>query len=96
MKDSIPLCFPEDEWKHPLSCRITERSAAMAVFAGITLIVGGGYHGKSTLLSALQMGVYDHIAGDGREFVLADETAVKLRAEEGRSIRNTRYFPVYQ
>lgn len=61
----------------------------MAVPAGITLIVGGGYHGKSTLLSALQMGVYDHIAGDGREFVLADETAVKLRAEEGRSIRNT-------
>lgn len=61
----------------------------MAVPAGITLIVGGGYHGKSTLLSALQMGVYDHVAGDGREFVLADETAVKLRAEEGRSIRNT-------
>ncbi len=59
----------------------------MAIPRGITLIVGGGYHGKSTLLEALQMGVYDHIAGDGREFVLCDDTAVKLRAEDGRSIR---------
>lgn len=60
----------------------------MAVPRGVTLIVGGGYHGKSTLLQALQAGVYDHIAGDGREFVVADDTAVKLRAEDGRSIRN--------
>ncbi|MCC8162876.1 MAG: ABC-ATPase domain-containing protein, partial [Lachnospiraceae bacterium] len=52
------------------------------------LIVGGGYHGKSTLLAALQNGVYNHIAGDGREFVITDDTAVKLRAEDGRSIRN--------
>lgn len=59
----------------------------MAVRRGITLIVGGGYHGKSTLLEALQMGVYDHIAGDGREYVITDDTAVKLRAEDGRSIR---------
>ena len=60
----------------------------MAVPKGITLIVGGGYHGKSTLLEALQNGVYNHIAGDGREFVITDDTAVKLRAEDGRSIRN--------
>ncbi len=60
----------------------------MAVPNGITLIVGGGYHGKSTLLEALQTGVYNHIAGDGREFVLTEETAVKLRAEDGRSIRD--------
>ncbi len=59
----------------------------MAVRRGITLIVGGGYHGKSTLLEALQMGVYNHIAGDGREYVITDDTAVKLRAEDGRSIR---------
>jgi len=60
----------------------------MAVPEGITLIVGGGYHGKSTLLEAIQMGVYNHIAGDGREFVVTDDTAVKLRAEDGRSVRN--------
>ncbi|MCI8565511.1 MAG: ABC-ATPase domain-containing protein [Lachnospiraceae bacterium] len=60
----------------------------MAIPRGVTLIVGGGYHGKSTLLEALQAGVYDHIEGDGREFVLTDETAVKLRAEDGRSVRN--------
>ncbi len=61
--------------------------AGMGVPQGITLIVGGGYHGKSTLLKALELGVYDHIAGDGREYVATDKTAVKIRAEDGRSIK---------
>ena len=61
----------------------------MGICKGITLIVGGGYHGKSTLLKALELGVYDHIAGDGREYVITDNTAVKLRAEDGRSIQKT-------
>lgn len=60
----------------------------MAVKKGVTLIVGGGYHGKSTLLEAVQSGVYNHIEGDGREFVITEDTAVKLRAEDGRSVRN--------
>ena len=53
---------------------------------GVTLIVGGGYHGKSTLLEALERGVYNHRPGDGRERVVSDPTAVKIRAEDGRSI----------
>lgn len=61
----------------------------MGIKKGITLIVGGGYHGKSTLLKALERGVYNHIAGDGREYVITDETALKLRAEDGRKITNT-------
>jgi len=60
----------------------------MGIPQGITLIVGGGYHGKSTLLKALEAGVYPHIAGDGREYVVTDSSALKLRAEDGRSIRN--------
>jgi len=60
----------------------------MGVPCGITLIVGGGYHGKSTLLKALEAGVYNHIAGDGREYVITGHNAMKLRAEDGRSIRN--------
>ena len=60
----------------------------MGIRKGITLIAGGGYHGKSTLLKALERGVYDHIAGDGREFVITDATAMKLRAEDGRKITN--------
>lgn len=51
----------------------------MAIPQGVTLIVGGGFHGKSTLLQALELGVYDHIPGDGREFVCTDPTAVKIR-----------------
>lgn len=61
----------------------------MGIRKGITLIVGGGYHGKSTLLKALELGVYDHIAGDGREYVITDNTAMKIRAEDGRSIQKT-------
>ncbi len=61
----------------------------MGIPKGITLIVGGGYHGKSTLLKALELGVYNHIAGDGREYVITDNTAMKIRAEDGRSIKHT-------
>ena len=88
MKDAV-------KFRSPDSLRVTAKLphagdvSGMGIPRGVTLIVGGGYHGKSTLLEALQRGVYDHIAGDGREFVVADETAVKLRAEDGRSIRNT-------
>lgn len=60
----------------------------MAIKKGITIIVGGGYHGKSTLLRAIELGVYNHIEGDGREFVITDNTALKVRAEDGRVIHN--------
>ena len=85
MKGSTPFVSPE-------SLRITLNLphrgplTGLAIRRGITLIVGGGYHGKSTLLKALESGVYNHIAGDGREYVITDETAVKLRAEDGRSV----------
>lgn len=59
----------------------------MGIPQGITMIVGGGFHGKSTLLKALEVGVYNHVFGDGREYVITDESAVKLRAEDGRSIQ---------
>ena len=61
----------------------------MGIPKGVTLIVGGGYHGKSTLLEALESGVYNHILGDGRELVVTDSSAVKLRAEDGRSVKQT-------
>ena len=65
------------------------KTTGMGIRKGITLIVGGGYHGKSTLLKALELGVYNHIAGDGREYVITDDTAMKIRAEDGRSIQKT-------
>lgn len=61
----------------------------MGIPKGITVIVGGGYHGKSTLLEALQMGVYNHKRGDGREYVITEESAMKIRAEDGRRICKT-------
>ncbi|KGG79765.1 ABC transporter ATPase [Caloranaerobacter azorensis H53214] len=65
----------------------------MGIKRGVTLIVGGGYHGKSTLLKAIERGVYNHIPGDGREFVLTVEDAVKIRAEDGRKIENVDISP---
>ncbi|MEO1593582.1 MAG: ABC-ATPase domain-containing protein, partial [Cyanobacteria bacterium J06632_22] len=65
----------------------------MGISAGITLIIGGGYHGKSTLLRALTAGVYNHIPDDGREQVVCDGTAVKIRAEEGRSVCGVNISP---
>ena len=62
--------------------------SGMGVSKGITLIVGGGYHGKSTLLNALELGIYNHIPGDGREYVITDNTAIKLLAEDGRFIKD--------
>ncbi len=67
--------------------------SGMGIKKGVTLIVGGGYHGKSTLLSALELGVYSHISGDGRELVVTDPSTVKIRAEDGRRIEKVDISP---
>ena len=88
MKGAVAFASPE-------SMRVTMKLpykgeiSGMGIKKGITLIVGGGYHGKSTLLKALEMCVYPHIAGDGREYIATDAAAVKIRAEDGRSIKHT-------
>ena len=85
MKNSVLFVSPksmEVTMKLPHKGEIS----GMGIKKGITLIVGGGYHGKSTLLKALELGVYDHIAGDGREYVVTESDAVKIRAEDGRSV----------
>lgn len=87
MRDAFPFQLPKSlrvEMHLPYAGVIT----GMGIPKGVTLIVGGGYHGKSTLLKALEAGVYNHIAGDGREYTVTDDTAVKVRAEDGRSIHD--------
>ena len=92
MKDAVAFKSPE-------SMRVVIKSphrgeiSGMGIRKGITLFVGGGYHGKSTILQALQNGVYNHITGDGREFVITDGSAFKLRAEDGRSITGVDISP---
>ncbi len=60
--------------------------SGLGIGAGVTLIVGGGYHGKSTLLRAIEQGIYAHVPGDGRQQVVSHPDTVKLRAEDGRSV----------
>lgn len=92
MKGAVPF-------QSPAACKVTVTLpyhgpiTGMGIKKGITLFVGGGYHGKSTILQALEMGVYNHIAGDGREYVITDPSAWKLRAEDGRSISHTDISP---
>ena len=65
----------------------------MGVPEGVTLIVGGGFHGKSTLLDAIKLGIYDHIPGDGREFVVSRPETVMIRAEDGRRVESVDISP---
>ncbi len=88
LEDATPFASPP-------SLRVTIATpnagevTGLGVPEGVTLIVGGGYHGKSTLLRAIEAGVYDHRPGDGRERVVARDDAVKVRAEDGRSVVRT-------
>lgn len=87
MKASVPFTSP-DSLRISINLPHKGKITGMGIPKGITLIIGGGYHGKSTLLNALELGVYNHIPGDGREYVITDATAVKLRSEDGRFIKD--------
>ncbi|HEU5127022.1 MAG TPA: ABC-ATPase domain-containing protein [Glycomyces sp.] len=85
LEGGVPFTSPES-----MAVRIDLPHAGtvrgMGIGPGVTLVVGGGFHGKSTLLRALEAGVWDHVPGDGRELVVADPSAVKVRAEDGRAV----------
>ncbi|NHU86234.1 ABC-ATPase domain-containing protein [Kocuria sp. JC486] len=96
---SLPLTDSAVAFQSPPSLRTTfelpsgRTVSGMGVPEGITVVVGGGYHGKSTLLSALSSGVYPHIAGDGREWVLTRDDAVAVRSEDGRAVTGVDISP---
>ncbi|WP_042224470.1 ABC-ATPase domain-containing protein [Oceanobacillus manasiensis] len=93
MKNAVPFQSPlESEVEISIPHR-DEAIRGMAIEKGITLIVGGGYHGKSTMLQAIERGVYYHTKGDGREYVLTDPDAVKIRAEDGRRVTGVNISP---
>ncbi len=81
LRVSIPVLHPVSQ-----DGRCTHSLTGFGIPKGVTLIVGGGYHGKSTVLRALERAVYPHVPEDGREYVVTIERAVKIRAEDGRRI----------
>ena len=91
-KDALAFQAPES-----LSCEIElpnrGKVRGIGIPQGITLIVGGGFHGKSTLLHSVERGIHNHIPGDGRETVATNPTAVKVRAEDGRAISKVNISP---
>ncbi len=87
MENAIPfLSAPEAEIE---ICGIR----GMGIKRGVTVITGGGYSGKSTLLDAISAGIYDHTLGDGRELCITDESAVTISAEDGRSVKHVNISP---
>ncbi|WP_088894121.1 ABC-ATPase domain-containing protein [Leptolyngbya ohadii] len=91
-EQAIPFQSPDSlrvTFDRPNQGKIT----GMGIPKGVTLIVGGGYHGKSTLLKAISLGIYSHIPGDGREQLVTNATAMKIRAEDGRSIAGVDISP---
>ncbi|MDO5851620.1 MAG: ABC-ATPase domain-containing protein [Methanobacteriaceae archaeon] len=85
LKTAKPFKTPETlkiTYNTPNNNKIT----GMGIPEGITIIIGGGYHGKTTLLESIQNGVYNHIYQDGREYTITDNTATKIKAENGRNI----------
>ncbi|ASN06654.1 ABC-ATPase domain-containing protein [Virgibacillus necropolis] len=93
LNEAIPFTSPAENEVEIKIPHQEELVKGMAVKRGITLIVGGGYHGKSTLLEAIERGVYNHKKGDGREYVLTDPSAVKIRAEDGRQVTGVNISP---
>ncbi|MEL6385379.1 MAG: ABC-ATPase domain-containing protein [Cyanobacteria bacterium J06626_18] len=97
--DERPLKTGAVPFQSPESLRVSfalpsgETITGMGIPQGVTLIIGGGYHGKSTLLRAIETGIYTHIPGDGRESVVTDVAAVKVRAEDGRSVAGVNISP---
>ena len=85
-KDGVLFSAPE-EMSAEVHLPHSGKVRGMPIPLGITLIVGGGFHGKSTLLKAIQDAVYPHVAEDGREGIATQPTAVKIRAEDGRSVQ---------
>lgn len=90
--DAVPFHAP-DELRVTLPTPNGGPVTGMGIPEGVTLIVGGGFHGKSTLLRALERGVYNHRPGDGRERVVTNPDAVKIRAEDGRSVSSVNISP---
>lgn len=88
LRVSVELAHPVPGTQGPVG-----HLSGMGIPRGVTLIVGGGYHGKSTLLRALERGVYPHVPGDGREYVVTGRDAVKIRAEDGRRIEHVDISP---
>lgn len=96
-RDAVPWYSPDElavtmNLPHPLA-NGESKLRGTGIRRGVTLIVGGGYHGKSTLLKALERAVYPHVPGDGREYVVCDPAAVKIRAEDGRNIEGVDISP---
>ena len=95
LESAIPFMSPI-ELRTEIPFASGEKIIGMGIRKGITVITGGGYSGKSTLLDAIEQGIYHHIPGDGREYVLTDREALKVDAEDGRMVESVNLTPFFR
>ncbi len=95
LESAIPFMSPI-ELRTEIPLASGEKIIGMGIRKGITVITGGGYSGKSTLLDAIEQGIYHHIPGDGREYVLTDREALKVDAEDGRMVESVNLTPFFR
>jgi len=84
---AVPFMAPKDEEIEVCGIK------GLGIKKGVTVITGGGYSGKSTVLDTISAGIYDHILGDGRELCITDVSAMTISAEDGRSVKNLDISP---
>lgn len=94
MKDAEKFFSPK-EMRVSIKVSDQKEITGMAIKKGVTVITGGGYSGKSTLMRAIESGIYNHVLGDGREYILTEINAMEIYAEEGRPIRNLNISPFF-
>lgn len=95
MKDAVAFHSPK-ELEVTISFSDGSAISGMGVKCGVTVITGGGYSGKSTLLDSIECGIYNHIPGDGREYVITDGSALKIYAEDGRPVHSLDLSPFFR
>lgn len=85
LEDAVPF-------ESPPSLRVsvdlpTGRSiTGMGIRRGLTVVSGPAYHGKTTLIEAVSAGVWNHIPGDGREYVITIRESFVVMSENGRRV----------
>jgi len=83
MIDAVPFSC-SDDLKVTFDVPYGEPITGAGIPKGFTAVSGCSRSGKSTLIDAIYAGVYDHIPGDGREYVISSPDAAFILAEPNR------------
>ena len=82
----VPFIVP-DELLVDMDVPNKGRIRGLGIPTGITVVLGDAYSGRTELMKALAAGIYNHVPGDGREYVISMPDTVYVAAEDRRSVQ---------